>query len=263
MPELSILEILKYALKYKKLKTVILDLDYQYFVNQHDESILFNNVYNAYPACNEKLGYYMHKMAREEYRGTFLRWTNYWQCYKTVGKTIKLKQSDAYKNYSPEVVSMNKYDTYMGNGFVSRSKDYKKSTTSCLDWDESKLDSEEGKYVEKIVNLCRKNGINIVLTTVVQDPDTVAEKCSGFAQADAYLSNLAAQLDVKYLNFNKLKFDVLDRTTDDFYDKEGHMYGDMAEKFSAVCAKAVKEAIDDTLNEEDYFDNDMSNLYKK
>ena len=81
--------ILKYALKYKKLKTVILDLDYQYFVNQHDESILFNNVYNAYPACNEKLGYYMHKMAREEYRGTFLRWTNYWQCYKTVGKTIK------------------------------------------------------------------------------------------------------------------------------------------------------------------------------
>ena len=131
------------------------------------------------------------------------------------------------------------------------------------DWDESKLDSEEGKYVEKIVNLCRKNGINIVLTTVVQDPDTVAEKCSGFAQADAYLSNLAAQLDVKYLNFNKLKFDVLDRTTDDFYDKEGHMYGDMAEKFSAVCAKAVKEAIDDTLNEEDYFDNDMSNLYKK
>ena len=115
------------------------------------------------------------------------------------------------------------------------------------DWDESKLDSEEGEYVEKIVNLCRKNGINIVLTTVVQDPDTVAEKCSGFAQADAYLSNLAAQLDVKYLNFNKLKFDVLDRTTDDFYDKEGHMYGDMA----------------DTLNEEDYFDKDMSNLYKK
>lgn len=255
--------ILKYALKYKKLKTVILDLDYQYFVNQHDESILFNNVYKAYPACNEKFGYYMHKMAREEYRGTFLRWTNYWQCYKTVGKTIKLKQSDAYKNYSPEVVSMNKYDTYMGNGFVSRSKDYKKSTTSCLDWDENKLDREEGEYVGKIVNLCRKNGINIVLTTVVQDPDTVSEKCSGFAQADAYLSNLATQLDVKYLNFNKLKFDVLDRTTDDFYDKEGHMYGDMAEKFSAVCAKAVKEAIADTLNEEDYFDKDMSNLYKK
>ena len=41
------------------------------------------------------------------------------------------------------------------------------------------------------------------------------------------------------------------------------MYGDMAEKFSAVSAKAVKEAIADTLNEEDYFDNDMSNLYKK
>ena len=41
------------------------------------------------------------------------------------------------------------------------------------------------------------------------------------------------------------------------------MYGDMAEKFSAVCAKAVKEAIADTLNEEYYFDKDMSNLYKK
>jgi hypothetical protein len=253
--------ILKYALKYKKLSTVILDIDYQYLVNQHDESILFNSVYNAYPDCAEKLGYFFDKMIWEDFRGTFLRWTNYWQCYYKIGKTVRIKQSEAYKNYSAEVVSMNPYDVYMGSGFVSRSRDCEKSTTSCLDWDESKLDEEQSGYIKKIVELCRDNNINIVFTTVVQDPDTVAEKAEGFQSADTYIRSLAEELGVTYLNFNMLKFEVFDRTAEDFYDREGHMYGDTAVSFSKVYGKAVKEALDRNFDEDVYFNKNMKSLY--
>ena len=156
---------------------------------------------------------------------------------------------------------MNPYDVYMGSGFVSRSRDCEKSATSCLDWDESKLDEEQNGYIRKIVELCRDNNINIVFTTVVQDPDTVAEKAEGFQNADTYIRSLAEELGVTYLNFNMLKFEVFDRTAEDFYDREGHMYGDTAVSFSKVYGKAVKEALDRNFDEDVYFNKNMKSLY--
>ena len=81
--------VLRYALRNNTPKTVILDIDYQYLVNQHDESILFNQIYNAYPATPDKAGYFVTKMIKEEFRGSLLKWTNYWQCYYMIGTTIK------------------------------------------------------------------------------------------------------------------------------------------------------------------------------
>lgn len=255
--------VLKYAIRHNQVKTVILDIDYQYLINQHDESILFNSVYHAYPNSIGKLGYFGAKMAREEYRGTFLRWTNYWQCYYMVGKTVKKKMSDAYKNYSAEVVSMNPYDTYQGKGFIYRSSEYKKSSTSCLAWDESKVDSGECSYIRKIAALCKKNNIQIVFTTVCQDPETIAAQAAKFADADRYIRNLASALEVPYLNFNTLRFEVFDRDAQDFYDREGHMYGEAAKQFGGIFGSAVRETLNGTLTESDYFETDLKKLYSE
>lgn len=246
--------VLKYAIKHNELKTVILDVDYQYLVNQHDESILFNNVYNAYPNNLDKLGYFAEKMAWEEYRGTFLRWTNYWQCYKYMGKTVKKKLSKEYKNYDASVVSMNQADTYVGNGFVSRSRSSAKSSTSCIEWDESKVSSEEIQNIKDIVSLCRKKNINIIFTTVCQDPDTINSQADKFKGANDYIKKLADELGVEYYNFNYLKQSVFERTTDDFYDKEGHMYGDTARRFSSIYGDVIRKSLDGSLNVTEYFE---------
>lgn len=253
--------VLKYALRHNSVKTVILDIDYQYLVNHHDESILFNTVYHAYPNSFDKIGYFGAKLVREEYRGTFLRWTNYWQCYYMIDKTVKKKMSAAYRNYSAAVVSMNPYDTYRGKGFIYRSSDYKKSTTSCLSWDEGKVDGGECDYIRKIAKLCKKKNIRLVFTTVCQDPETVAGEAEKFAGADRYISGLAAELDVPYLNFNKLKFEVFDRGPQDFYDREGHMYGEAACRFSEQYGRIVKEALEGKLQDSDYFEADLQQLY--
>lgn len=253
--------VLKYAVKHNRLRAVILDIDYQYLINKHDESILFNNIYNAYPNSVGKLGYFWAKMAREEYRGTFLRWTNYWQCYYMIDKTVAKKRSEAYKNYSAEVVSMNPYDTYKGKGFIYRSSDYKKSETSCLEWNAQKVDSDECGYIRKIAKLCKEKQIQLVFTTVCQDPETVAAQAEKFAEADEFIRSLAEELDVPYLNFNCLKFNVFERSPADFYDREGHMYGETARRFSEIYGRAVQETLTGTFEEDKYFNTELCSLY--
>lgn len=254
--------ILKYAVKNGSTKLVILDIDYQYLINCHDESILFHQVYNGYPLCGQKVSYFIDRIAKEEYRGAFLKWTNYWQCYYMVDKTVKKKFSKEYKEYSPSVVSMDKNDTYEGKGFISKSKKASKATTSVLEWDESKVSDSECEYIEKIVNLCRKNDIKIIFTTVVQDPGTVMGQADRFAAADSYIRNLANKLNVEYYNFNYLTFEAFDRTEEDFWDREGHMYGETAEKFSAVYAQVISKSLDGTLINEDYFGENLKEIYQ-
>lgn len=255
--------VLKYAVKHNSLKAVILDIDYQYLINHHDESILFNNIYNAYPNSPGKLGYFWAKMAREEYRGTFLRWTNYWQCYYMIDRTVAKKRSEAYKKYAADVVNMNPYDTYKGKGFIYRSSDYKKSETSCLEWNAQKVDRDECNYIRKIAKLCKENQIQLIFTTVCQDPETIASQAEKFAGADRFIRALAEELNVPYLNFNSLKFNVFDRSAADFYDKEGHMYGETARRFSEIYGRAVQETLAGTCKEEQYFRTDICSLYQE
>ncbi|MDO5401835.1 MAG: hypothetical protein Q4F11_00200 [Eubacteriales bacterium] len=254
--------VLKYALKYNKPSMVILDVDYQYLVNQHDESILFNYIYNAYPACMEKTGYYFSKMLKEEFRGTFLKWTNYWQCYKTIGQTVKKKQSEEYKNYDSSVVSMNPYDIYKGSGFIYRNSDYKKSDTPCIEWNESKVDSGQLGYIKRIVRLCRSRNIDIVFTSAVQDPEMVGHEKEKFNAADVYIKRLADELGVDYYNFNRLKFSVFARDTGSFYDREGHMYGETAVVFSQVVGELFARRASGKLDLDRYFERTISEAYE-
>lgn len=254
--------ILKYAVNVHKPKVVILDIDYQYLINRHEESILFHQVYNGYPDCSEKVAYFFARIAQEEYRGAFLKWTNYWQCYYMIDKTVEKKLSRAYREYSPSVVSMDKNDTYEGKGFISKSKNASKAKTSVLEWNESKVSQSECEYIEKIVQLCRKNNIEILFTTVVQDPRTLASQSEKFAAADTYVRNLAKELEVEYINFNYLTFEAFDREESDFWDREGHMYGDTARAFSRVYAEVIRKALAGTLQKEDYFGENLREIYQ-
>lgn len=178
-----------------------------------------------------------------------------------IGTTIEKKLSDEYKTADPSLVSMNPYDTYMGNGFIYRSEDCKKSTTGGLKWEENKVDKNQCKYIKKIVDLCKKNNINIVFTTVAIDPASISKNIENYQQAHDYLSNMADKYGVSYYDFNLLSYDVFNRTTDDFYDEEGHMYGKTAKVFTNIYGNVIKSAVDGTLNESDYFKGAYNEVY--
>ena len=73
-----------------------------------------------------------------------------------IDKTVAKKLSDDYKEYSPDVVSMDKNDVYEGKGFINKSKNASKAKTTVLGWDESLVAQSECQYIEKMVELCRK-----------------------------------------------------------------------------------------------------------
>lgn len=108
----------------------------------------------------------------------------------------------------------------------------------------------------------QKNDIQIVFTTVTQDPRTVAQYAEKFAQADSYIRNLAQKLNVEYYNFNYLTFEAFDREEGDFWDREGHMYGDTAKRFTKVYAEVLKKALAGSLKKSDYFGEDLKEIYK-
>lgn len=254
--------VLQHAVKYNDVKNVVLDIDYQYLVNYHKESILFNAVYNAFPNNLDKFSYYKDKVMSEDYRGTFLRWTNFWQCYKKIPRTIEKKFSVAYKEYSPSVVSMNPYDKYMGNGFINRSKDAKKDATGAVCWDVNKVSASEVGYIKKIADYCKKHNINLTFTTIAVDPDTVAADVNNYQASHDYIANIANELGICYYDFNYCTFEKFDRSTEDYWDKEGHMYGDTADRFSRLYASVLEQSWNKTLVNSAYFDTDLNQLYQ-
>lgn len=118
-----------------------------------------------------------------------------------IDKTVAKKLSDDYKEYSPDVVSMDKNDVYEGKGFINKSKNASKAKTTVLGWDESLVAQSECQYIEKMVELCRKNDIQIDFYDGHADPRTVAQYAEKFAQADSYIRNLAQKLNVE-ANYN-------------------------------------------------------------
>ena len=62
--------------------------------------------------------------------------------------------------------------------------------------------------------------------------------------------------------FNYLTFEAFDREEGDFWDREGHMYGDTAKRFTKVYAEVLKKALAGSLKKSDYFGEDLKEIYK-
>lgn len=48
----------------------------------------------------------------------------------------------------------------------------------------------------------------------------------------------------KYYDFNLLTMDTLPRTDDDFFDEEGHMLGELADRYSDILASVLLDKCD-------------------
>ena len=63
-------------------------------------------------------------------------------------------------------------------------------------------------------------------------------------QAGAYFTRLCEEYGVEYYDFNLLTMDTLPRTDDDFFDEEGHMLGELADRYSDILASVLLDKCD-------------------
>ena len=116
------------------------------------------------------------------------------------------------------------------------------------------------KYFRKLVKYCKDNNIDLVCVTSPITPSS--KKRLGIEEAYRKLRLIFDELGVRYYDFNLCLQEVLETKDTDFIDKEGHMGGELAYRYSAVLAEVLEEDEKKTLDTSDYFYDTYEKMYQ-
>lgn len=259
--------VLQEACRSKDIKTVILDVDYQYWMSPQEEgyfqeAFIYNQLEWSSPV---KWRYMFENCTNLDIRNALTK-RNVYLC--TPGSAVdnaKQKMSDSYKEadiYSIEVPDAN--GPYAGKGFFKRDVSGSKPggeayVETWVGRENSGLSPLVTGYFEKIKKYCDDNDIELICVTSPITPSVM--KKLGMGKVDSIFEEYFDENDVTYYNFNKARLDVLSRRDEDYGDQEGHMGGKLAEQYSEVLAKVLKEHFNNTLDETAYFYDTFDQMY--
>lgn len=222
-----------------KVKRVIYDLDYQYWCNYAEREFEDCFIYTWLPFSNVKLKYIADNLMTKDFRTVYSKRWAYETSPSAIMNNLKVKSSSAYRNYSMDAVEIHDAGgPYVAKGFFYRDMKMDSLVPSdIVAWDEDGISDKVLDSFEKTVEYCRKNNIELVCVT---SPITPSTAVNGYSEkAGAYFTKLCEKYGVEYYDFNLLTMDVLPRTDDDFFDEEGHMLGELAERYSEILAEVL------------------------
>ena len=98
---------------------------------------------------------------------------------------------------------------------------------------------ERKDYFEKMAAFCKRR-IELIAVTLPVPQDTLDAYPKVYQQSHEYYSQLLKEHGITYYDFNYIDEEGIDRSLENYYDYDGHMYGDYAEKFSSVLGKYLK-----------------------
>ena len=198
--------------RHNNVKRVIYDLDYQYWCNCAEREFEDCFIYTWLPFSNVKLKYIADNLLTKDFRTVYSKRWAYEISPSAIMNNLKVKSSAAYRNYN------------------------------IVAWDESGISDKVLDSFEKTVQYCKKNNIELVCVT---SPITPTTSVNGYSeQAGAYFTRLCEEYGVEYYDFNLLTMDTLPRTDDDFFDEEGHMLGELADRYSDILASVLLDKCD-------------------
>lgn len=260
--------VLEEACRSKNIKTVIFDIDYQYWMEPQGEGYFQEPfIYNQFEWKSPvKWQYMVQNMFNLDIRNALTKRNVYLCTPSAVVTNVKQKLSQEYKDadiYSLDVSDAN--GPYIGKGFFSR------ITSGGLPGGDAYVDGWIGRQNDgfdtgvvekfrKIKKYCDDNGIELICVTSPITPSVM--KKLGMEKVDEKFNEFFEKNNITYYNFNKARFDVLNRTDKDYGDKEGHMGGELAEMYSQVLAEVLKGHFDNTLDKSKYFYDTFEQMYK-
>lgn len=251
--------ILKNACKHNDVKTVIFDVDYQYWMEgqvQHEFTTPF--IFNKFKWTDKiKAEYLIDNMSWIDYRQTFSNRLSYTLTMGDAIANLKFKSGEAYKNYTIEGAIIKDADgPYVGDGFFYReTSGFPPGGHNYINlW----VGRENGAFEEfvidyflQIYNYCNANNLELICITTPITPTAVS--ILGLEKVDKKFTDFFNKYNIPYYNFNKLSMDVLPRDDINYGDMEGHMGGELAEQFSTVLGQFLKERNAGTLDTNKYF----------
>lgn len=234
--------ILKLACEKQNPKRIVYELDPSYWMLEQRQGSTQIFFYKEFPLSWAKVEYFFGKIMELDFRSTLAPWGYYRSEYANMGKTIAVKQSEAYKNYDPSVLEI-PAGHYGGYGFLYRDRieGEEKGTFNNVPFDESKIQEKAVRYFEKIVRFCEEKGIELIVITTPVPKETTDAYADSYEAADRYFGELMSGYGLTYYNFNQIQSDVLSRSMEGYWDYDGHMDGIRAKEFSQVLGTMLYE----------------------
>lgn len=233
--------LLKEAVRLHPVKRVYLDMYYSFFfVGKEERDLVQANIISDYmrPSLN-KLAFILNMSSAEHYTNSLFPFRREWRKlgdFTYLRETLEKKRQDSYRNFDPVI---HEDEQYVGRGFAASLVELNPKEITWWDKfsdiDLTGDDTFPRESLEKIVKLCRDEGIELIFVTA-PSLDQYLEEVGPYDPAHDYIQNLADQYGVLYLDFNLCKDAYLDMRAEDFMDVD-HLNGKGAKKVTGVLAE--------------------------
>ena len=220
-----------------KPERIVYEISPGYLVREKEEGNNYLLFYHEFPLSLAKLSYFMHSVAKCNFRTLFFPWYEYPLSYELANMrdTVRTKWEQDYSADRFRTASQEYHDS----GFIARyAVDTSTFTTDDLTpTPVSQIVPENMEQLKKLVELCRKEGIRFcAVTTPIPLPNLQAF-AQDYREVWDYLGAFFEEEQVPWINFNDTEhFNLFTHDTSAFTDMDGHMNEAAARAFSGVLA---------------------------
>ena len=253
-------DVVKYAIETNDVKTVLFDVDWQYFWNDQTESGQLNETkfYALTPLSITKFTELLRNCNTYDICGAISGRAIYQLTPDEILSNLRVKASDSYKNATiDEVNRTGMPDNYMGRGWFSapdmtEDPSGKKYVDKMTAHSQAEFSQKLFDQVTEIKKVCDAHGVKMVCFTVPPSPyaESVWDLSNIHTQLAAYFNSVGLEWYDGYY----MKQSVFPRTTRDYRDLEGHITGSAGSRFTKVVAEILQKKADGTYVESDYFE---------
>ena len=220
-----------------KPERIVYEISPGYLVREKEEGNNYLLFYHEFPVSLAKLSYFMHSVAKCNFRTLFFPWYEYPLSYElaNIRDTVRTKWEQDYSADRFRTASQEYHDS----GFIARyAVDTSTFTTDDLTpTPVSQIVPENMEQLKKLVEMCRKEGIRFcAVTTPIPLPNLQAF-AQDYREVWEYLGAFFEEEQVPWINFNDTEhFNLFTHDISAFTDMDGHMNEAAARAFSGVLA---------------------------
>ena len=220
-----------------KPERIVYEISPGYLVREKEEGNNYLLFYHEFPISLAKLSYFMHSVAKCNFRTLFFPWYEYPLSYElaNIRDTVRTKWEQDYSADRFRTASQEYHDS----GFIARyAVDTSTFTTDDLTpTPVSQIVPENMEQLKKLVEMCRKEGIRFcAVTTPIPLPNLQAF-AQDYREVWEYLGAFFEGEQVPWINFNDTEhFNLFTHDISAFTDMDGHMNEAAARAFSGVLA---------------------------
>ena len=231
--------LLQLAIETQKPSVVVFDVDPAVFVTDKGKGNNYLLFYHEFPFSRAKVSYFFDTVAECDIRSLLFPFYEY-PLSTGLSRMRETVYQKANRNYDVSYLK-GQSGEYHENGWMER---YPVEVSafpamSARTFSAEELRREHVSDLERMIALCRANGIDFLAASLPQPAETLAAFPEAFEQAWDYFDAFFAVYEVPYYNFNREYYDAVPHDLTRYVDYNGHMNGESARAFSAVFGQTL------------------------